>query len=71
MTKNSYVIKQVENSHDNSLMMVALIDTGNEINMMRYKKYDELGKLSFSTVLILITGMDQHEIKMINDSEQI
>jgi len=52
-------------------MMVALIDTGNEINMMRYKKYDELGKLSFSTVLILITGMDQHEIKMINDSEQI
>jgi len=71
MTKNSYVIKQVENSHDNSLMMVALIDTGNEINMMRYKKYDELGKLSFSTVLILITGMNQHEIKMINDSEQI
>jgi len=70
-TKKSYVTR-IKISHGmkkhitiDGHKIVALIVTSSEINMIKYEKYSEFGKSTFSIGSILITGLGQYEIKTI------
>jgi len=68
--KKAYPVRRVEHFHGmkktvsiNGREMIALIDTGSEINLMRLEKYDELGKPTLNTEALVVTGLGQHEVK--------
>ncbi|XP_011688267.1 PREDICTED: uncharacterized protein LOC105450218 [Wasmannia auropunctata] len=59
-TKSSYTVRQVESFHGMK----------KQAAMIKFKKYDKLGKPTLNSRAMTLTGLDQNEEKRLADSEQ-